>query len=291
VNRKVTYYILLAVVSLFLLTLYQYSRFSDNRLHIVFCDVGQGDAILITTPSRKRILIDAGPDKAVLSCLSEHMPFWDRTIDLVILTHPHLDHFYGMYYVAESYDIKAFATEDLSNKADSFKGLMQVLSAQKIPKQFVVAGDKWVFTDGVTFSVLAPTKEFISITSPNGTVGEKAEFANLITQLTYGEFDAVFTGDSQARGLTEAIQGIGEIDVLQVPHHGSKTGLSDSILQDISPELAVVSVGEKNRYGHPTKFILDLLSGNSIKTLRTDRNGDVEIVTDGKVYSALPADN
>lgn len=284
-NRKVIYYALFAAISLFLLTLYQYSRFSDNRLHIVFCDVGQGDAILITTPSRKRILIDAGPDKAVLSCLSEHMPFWDRTIDLMILTHPHLDHFYGMYYVAESYDIKAFATEDLSNQADSFKGLMQALDAQKIPKQFVAAGDKWVFADGVMFSVLAPTKEFIALTSPNGTVGERAEFANLITQLSYGEFDAVFTGDSQARGLTDAIQGIGEIDVLQVPHHGSKTGLSDSILQDISPELAVVSVGEKNSYGHPTKFILDLLSRNSIKTLRTDRNGDVEIITEGKTYS------
>lgn len=284
-NKKVLFYIAATLVSLFTLFVYQSQKFNDKKLHVVFCDVGQGDAILITTPEKKHILIDAGPDKSVLSCLSEHMPFWDRTLDLVVLSHPHLDHFYGMYYLLESYEIKAFATEDLSNKAASFKGLMQEFEKKKIPRQFVYAGDKWIFVDGVTFSVLSPTKEFLASTSPNGIVGEKAEFANLITQISYGKFDAVFTGDSQARGLSEAITGIKGLEVLQVPHHGSKTGLSAELLKIITPKLAVISVGEKNKYGHPTRFTLDLLKEDAIKTLRTDRNGEIEITSDGETYS------
>src|SRR5437867_4244168 len=97
--KKVLYVTTVAVIFLIVFAFYDYSRFSDGKLHITFCNVGQGDGIFIRTPSGKNILIDGGPDKSILSCLAEHMPFWDRTIHLMFLSHPHDDHFAGLYYV------------------------------------------------------------------------------------------------------------------------------------------------------------------------------------------------
>src|SRR5438105_9092865 len=108
--------LVLSSLTLFLLAglcIYQYIHFHDGKLHIVFCDVGQGDAILIVTPNNKHILVDAGPDRKTIDCLSKHMAFWDRTIDLFILTHPHADHFSGSYYVLDRYIILGFATENI----------------------------------------------------------------------------------------------------------------------------------------------------------------------------------
>src|SRR6266496_901047 len=97
--------ICLTVIALASLLTYQYFTFNDGKLHLIFCDVGQGDAILIKTPSDKYILIDGGPDRAVVDCLSRHMPFWKRNIDLMLLTHPHADHFFGMFYILERYNV------------------------------------------------------------------------------------------------------------------------------------------------------------------------------------------
>lgn len=278
-------YILIGTILFFLLgciLAYQNIIYNDKKLHVVVCDVGQGDAIFIRTPNGSDILVDSGPDDSVLNCLEKHMPFWDRTLEIMILTHPHADHFTGFFSVLKNYKIKSFASEKLSNKTAGFSSLMDKIKAQKIPIRFVFAGNRFILKDKIVLNIVGPTQDFIAQTSPGGTIGESSEFASLENLLIYGKFSALFTGDSQAVELKDALSnGLGSIDLLQIPHHGSRFGLNAEILGILNPKLAVISVGKNNKYGHPAPFTLDLLKSQNIKTLRTDQTGDIEIVSDG----------
>lgn len=267
--------------------IYQNITYNDKKLHIVFCDVGQGDAIFIRTSGGSDILIDGGPDDAVLNCLGKHMPLWDRDLELVILTHPHSDHFTGLFSVLKNYKVKAFATEDLDNKTLGFGEFMKMIKNQAIPTRFVFAGDKFKLKDGVIVEIVGPTQEFLDQTSPGGTIGESSEFGSVLTKVKYGKFAALLTGDSQASELSEVLslsKDVINLSILQVPHHGSRFGLTSEILDALSPDLAVISVGKNNRYGHPAPFILDLLKSANIKALRTDQNGEIEIISDGNSW-------
>jgi beta-lactamase superfamily II metal-dependent hydrolase len=175
---------------------------------------------------------------------------------------------------------------------------MDELRNQNITIQHVYAGDRFVFKGGVVLRIAGPSKEFIKKTSPGGVIGERREFASVLSFVKYKGFEVLLTGDSQALGLKEAIQSFDSfgkaqdksaqdfstVSVLQVPHHGSKTGLSSSILDFIKPELAVISVGKNNKYGHPAKEIIEILNEKNIKILRTDRDGEIEIVSDGAIF-------
>ncbi|MCL5114126.1 MAG: MBL fold metallo-hydrolase [Patescibacteria group bacterium] len=274
------------VISLVGFIFYDYSRFYDGRLHLVFCNVGQGDAIFLRTPGERNILIDAGPNDKVVSCLTRHTPFWDRKISLVLLTHPHADHFMGLSEILKRYDVLSFATEKLENKTLGYKVLMKEVS-DKVPKHsYVYAGDSFREENGLRFAILAPTSSFLLKTSPNNMIGENSEFGSLITLVSYGSFKALLTGDSQKEELMDAISSfkLTSVGILQVPHHGSKTGISKEILETLNPGTAVISVGLNNRYGHPNPYTLSLLKDSGVKTLRTDINGEIEVISDGKTF-------
>ena len=285
--RKVFLISVFILISLGSVVTYQSFVFQDRKLHVVFCDVGQGDAILIRTPSDLDVLVDGGPDNSVLSCLGSHMPFWDKTLELVILSHPHADHLNGLISVAKNYQIISFATEMLKNKTQGFTKLMDIMQDQNIKIQYVYAGDRFKLKDGVVVEIAGPTKEFLRLTSPGGNIGESGEFASVETLITYKDFSALLTGDSQASELSEILHFVQDdkpLDVLQVPHHGSKTGLSSEILDVLKPELGVISVGAKNKYNHPRPEIIKILKDKDIKILRTDEEGDIKIVSDGKSW-------
>lgn len=279
-------YLLFAFISLILLTgigAYQYIYFHDEKLHVVFCDVGQGDAIFIRTPDHKYILVDGGPDKSVLNCLAGNMGFWERSIDLIILTHPHQDHFFGLNYVLDRLITLSFDTERLSNNTASFHELSSKITRKKIPQRNIFQHDRYELGKDLFLTIESPSREFLQRSSPNGEIGETGEFASLIMKLTYKDFDLVLTGDAQTPVLEEfASSNQKRIEVLQVPHHGSATGLSRESLEKIDPKIAVISVGEKNMYGHPKKEVLNMLEEKGVGILRTDRHGNVEIVSDGK---------
>lgn len=259
---------------------YQYGRFSDEKLHLILCDVGQGDAIFIRSPTGSDILIDGGPNDKVLSCLKDNMPFWDKEIELLILTHPHADHLNGLIPVLKNYKVMSFTTVNLQNNTAGFKRLVETLKDQNIDIRYLYAGDAFKFRDKVKLQIVGPSKEFLLRTSPTGLIGENKEFANIETLVVFNSFSALLTGDSQATQLKEAVRLV-KISILQVPHHGSKTGLDSEILDILKPELAVISVG-KNRYGHPAEPILQMLTDKDIKILRTDKDGEIEIVSDGQ---------
>lgn len=260
---------------------YQYSVFHDGKLHIVFCDVGQGDAILIRTPKGKTVLYDGGPDEKVLNCLANNLPFWHRRIDLMLLSHPHADHLNGLITVLDRYIVTSFGSEELVNKTAAFAVLKEHLASSHIPQRTLTAGDTYRTEEGVALRILGPTQRFLSTTSPNGIIGEKGEFASVIAHLQYESFDLLLTGDSQVSGLQDILLDRSiSFDVIQVPHHGSKTGLDVPLLKQLKPQLALISVG-KNRYGHPSPITLSLLSNNNIPIRRTDQDHTVEVVSDG----------
>jgi competence protein ComEC len=227
----------------------------DNRLHLVFCDVGQGDAILISF-QKTQILIDGGPDNRVLSCLSHHLPFWDRKIEIVILTHPEEDHFGGLVDAIKRYSVRYLI-------ADSWPEAEQKTISLR-------AGDE-IRLDKLKFSVLWP-KEI----NQEGKLNENS----LVLKLAFGSFCALLTGDISSK-TEDRLDEIGPCQVLKVAHHGSKYSTSRFFLQKVKPQLAVISVG-KNRFGHPTEEVIKRLQDLDIKMLRTDKMGEIEIVSDGQ---------
>lgn len=271
----------IAVFFLLLLSFFEYRRFYDGRFHVVFCNVGQGDAIFIRTQNRLNILIDGGPGNRVLDCLAKYMPFWDRTIHAVILTHPHLDHFEGLISVLQRYTVLSFYTEKVLNDTDAYEAFISQLKASRVKTTYLYQGDRIQTKDGVRVTALWPTKSFLHQASPRGLIGESSELASLIMMLSYGSTDFLFPGDSQEEALKDALPKQNSIEVLHVPHHGSKTGASRELAEMIHPRLAVISVG-KNKYNHPHPSIMALLDSLKIPFKRTDRDGDVHIVSDGK---------
>lgn len=263
--------------------LYQSVSIDKEKLKIVFCNVGQGDAIFIRSPKGQDILIDSGPNNLVINCISDHMPFWDKTIELAILTHPHQDHLNGFLDVLKNYKVLSFATLDLKNDTSSFKAMLESLKEEKMNIRYVYEGDRFIFKDALSISIVGPSREFLAKTSPRGSIRERNEFANVESLVKYKNFSALLTGDSQKAELKEAFDKyqFKNLSLLQVPHHGSKTGLTEEFLNQANPKLAVISVGKKNKYGHPARETIELFKNKGIKILRTDQDGQIKIATDG----------
>ncbi|MBI4084694.1 MAG: MBL fold metallo-hydrolase [Candidatus Levybacteria bacterium] len=283
--KKTVLIAIISVASLTLLAVFQYRQYNDGLLHVVFCNVGQGDAIFIRSPQGKTILFDAGPNDSVLSCLSDHLPFWQRTLSLMILSHPHADHFRGLFSLIERYTIGEFGSEELLNNISEYKAIEEMISNKHIRKRRLLRGDNYRFSDRTQIRVLGPTQEFLTSASPKGSIGERSEFASLVIMISYENFSLLLTGDTQNEQLLDDIlaSNSSTIDVFQIPHHGSATGLTPKIVQQLDPKLAVVSVG-KNHYGHPSPKTIEILREKDIRILRTDKDGDVEIVSDGKKW-------
>jgi len=287
-------YFLLVFTSLFLLSaifFYQNAKLNDGKLHVIVCDVGQGDGILIRTPNGSDILVDGGPDDSILNCLSAHLPFWDRTIELMVLSHPHTDHAAGLVDVLKRYTVLHFVTEKVLGSTATYKRLEDELTIKKLSAQYFFAGDRIDLADKTQLLTLWPSHEWLN----NGQLqagNEQSDSQNLdlngfclIELLAYGDFKVLLTGDAGSLTEDKITAEVGKVDILKVPHHGSKTGMSDYFLSTINPSLAIISVGAKNKYGHPAQSALDLLKNHNIKTLRTDKDGEVEIVSDGKSFS------
>jgi competence protein ComEC len=268
--------IILLISSFIVLALfvYHFVTFSDKKLHIVFCNVGQGDAIYIRTPSGADMLIDGGPDGSVLTCLTKHMPMWDKRIDVVFLSHPHADHATGLIEVMRHYKVSKLYYSTLSYSSPVVDAFEKELHKALIPFSATDVGDYYTVSD-LSVEILWPPKQKSEVihTDPN--------LVSLVQLIKYKDFEFLVTGDVEVEQYENAIKTVQDIDVLKVPHQGSKTGLNTQALARLRPDIAVISVGE-NTYGHPAKSILNLLSTHKIPYKRTDINGTIEIVTDGE---------
>lgn len=284
--KKAIFIFSTASILFIFLIFFVFVKNNDGKLHLVICNVGQGDAIFIRTPNQADILIDGGPDKKVLECLSRHMPFWDRSLDVVILTHPHADHVTGLVDVVERYRVKSFYSERVEAETQIYKLFRLKLAEEKLSAKDLYSPTAFKEKSGLKLNTLWPTTEAIQKTDLNNT-NLDLNGLSVIQLLEYGKFKALLTGDAGVVAGDLIAQEAGDVNVLKVPHHGSKTGMSSYFLSAIKPELAVISLGAKNKYGHPAKLSLDLLKEYKAKILRTDLNGEIEIISNGLNYSVV----
>jgi competence protein ComEC len=260
-----------------------YAVFAEQRdfLTVAFLDVGQGDAVFIETPDGKQILIDGGPNNSVLRQLTKVMPFYDRSIDMIILTHPDKDHLEGLVSVLENYEIDFVLESGVNSDSNEYTEFEKIVSEKNIKK--VLA------RQGMNIPLCKNEKNcqnYFEILFPVGDVSEfETNTASVVLKLVYGKNSFLFTGDSpQAieKYLAESFGKELDIDVLKLGHHGSKTSTSDIFLGFTNPEYVVASVGKNNSYGHPHKEILDLLKQFEIDLLRTDNIGTIIFESDGQ---------
>ena len=256
-----------------------YELSQPQLLEVCFFDVGQGDSIFIETPQKYQVLIDGGPDSSVLEKLGKEMPFWDRSIDLVILTHPEHDHIAGLIDVLESLEVENIlwtgVLKDTSEYEEWKKKIKEEGSRVVIAQsgQYIKLGDAWLF-------VLWPD-ENLENQKPKNTNN-----TSVIVRLVFGRISFLFEGDAYKSVEKKLMLQNKKLKstVLKVAHHGSKTSTGEEFLREVFPEVAVIEVGKDNHYGHPHQEVLDRLEKYGIKILRTDLNGDIKILSDGLNY-------
>jgi competence protein ComEC len=252
-------------------------QFPDGKLHVVFLDVGQGDAIFIETPGGVQMLVDGGPEGSVLlSELGRQMPFWDRSLDLVVLTHPDADHLSGLVPALERYGVRAVVARSVGHESDLVVAWEEVLAGEGVTLIRGEAGTRLDLSDGVALEILHPGAELVM---------EEGQADNndnsVVARLTYGEVAFLLTGDIEARVERALVRSDVYLHstVLKVGHHGSESSSIQAFLDAVRPQVAVISVGQGNRFGHPAEDVLARLEGMLV--YRTDEDGTVAVSSDG----------
>jgi competence protein ComEC len=259
---------------------------TDGRLHLTVLDIGQGDAILIEAPNGRTALIDAGPDPDLtLRRIGQALPFHERRFDVVILTHPHQDHLGGLEEVVRRYEVGVFVDGGRPAETAPHRRVLEAVAREPGARLVEAeAGGRIPLGGGAVLEVLYPTPADVAAPLPEGDVNN----ASVVVLLRYGAFEALLTGDAEAP-VEELLAARGEleaVDVLKVGHHGSESSTTPAFLAATHPAVAVISLAADNEYGHPHRSTLEHLEAvPGLRLYRTDRDGSVEITTDGRTFA------
>jgi competence protein ComEC len=238
----------------------------EGFLEVHFLSVGQGDAVFIEAPGGQQVLVDAGPDTTVLRELAKVMPFWDRSIDVVVATHPDMDHIGGFPEIFQRFDVGMVLDNGVS--ADSGIYDAYVYERDKEGADIVTARAGQVISFGEVYvEVLFPGNNAEDIRDRNDS--------SVVLRVVYGENEILLTGDASKKIERFLVSKYGEqlrSDILKLGHHGSKTSTDKIFLETVSPEVVVISAGEGNRYGHPHEEVLETVSSFAIELFST-QNG------------------
>lgn len=250
---------------------------TSGKTQVYFLNVGQGDAEYIKLTNGQDILIDGGPDSKVLSELGKVMSFSDRKIDLIVLTHPHADHLTGLLEVIRRYEVGEIWESGVDYPSGVYDAWRDEIKNKNIKDTDVVAGETREFSPE-KFSVLYP------LSSEKNKTIDNVNNSSVVTELTNNKINFLFLGDAEKSAQKEILPQIKLTTVIKVGHHGSSNGTLDALLKLARPAIAVIEVGAKNTYGHPTAETLNLLKQYAAQIYRTDQNGTVRISTDGQSY-------
>lgn len=283
--RKIglTHAIIFLCLLVFALNTHRTAAQKDGLLRVYMLNVGQGDAILIEAPNGNQILIDGGPDGKVLGELSRVMPFYDRTLDAVMLTHGDADHVSGLVDVLERYEVSTIIQTPVQTGTSVFDAWQHGVAMEEARVVYAAAGQIIDAGNGVQIRILFPFSEL-----PAQETKSANDFS-IIALLVYKDFELLLTGDIEEKGERQLIlNGVSiDADILKVGHHGSKTSTSPAFLEKVAPDVALISLGLNNRYGHPHPSVIERLEKSAIPYYRTDVHGAITVVTDGEQYQII----
>lgn len=253
---------------------------ADGKLHVFFLDIGQGDAMLVQTPSGRQILIDGGPDDTILRRLGEVMPFYDKSLDVVVATHEDADHIAGLVRVLDKYKVDQIWETGMACATATCRGWQDREDQEGATVSYAKRGQEIELDDGVKFVLLYP------FNYEKGQVFKKRNDGAMVLKLIYDSQSVLFTADVEKNVEQKLLVSGADLDsdFLKVGHHGSKTSTTEGFLKAVSPLAAFIEVGAHNRYGHPTSEVLSRLESFGIKYYRTDIDGTKELVLDGRNY-------
>lgn len=279
-NKQIIYFsIAIIIIGVIVLSFFNYK--SDKNLHIYFLDVGQGDSEYVRRMNNFDLLIDCGPNNSVVNELGKIMPFWDRKIDYLLLTHPHADHLSGCIDIIKRYEIGQIIATDAVNTSSEYLEWLKLISDKHIPYKLARAEQEINLDNEIKLNIYRPNKSYKDekIDNLNNT--------SIVAKLIYHNFSVLFAGDAEAEAQKELLRANGQslkADVLKVAHHGSNNGSDINFLKAVLPKIGVISVGRNNKFGHPAPDTLKKLESIGAKIYRTDQNGTIEITSDGIHY-------
>jgi competence protein ComEC len=252
----------------------------DGKLHVSFLDVGQGDAMLIQTPSGQNILIDGGPDSQKINlALGQNLPFWDRTIDLVVCTQPQADHVTGLVEVLRRYTVNQVLEPGLPSDSPTYQEWLTLVEHNGIEHNIARAGQEIALGNEIKIEVLNPPERLLEGTSHD------VDNNGVVLMLSWGQISFLFAADIRKEAEYELIIQRANLKstVLKVPHHGSMTSTTSHFLAAVEPAMAVISAGAHNPFGHPhsdvVQRLIDAVGEDNV--YRTDQDGTIEFTTDG----------
>lgn len=264
----------------FILFYILYVNHNNNITKIYVLDVGQGSANLIHNSDGQNILIDGGPDNSVLSQIGEALPFYDKHISLVILSHPHLDHLYGLISIIENYKVDEVLMTGIDYQMQYYQIFNNLLLTKNIKVNYAEKAIKYKIDEDTYLNIIYPLK------SLKGKVVENINNSSIVIQLVDQNIKILFPGDLEKTGEKELIQSNADLnsDVLVAGHHGSNTSSSREFLNKVTPDVVAISVGNGNKYKHPSESVIKLFNELNYRIFRTDLDGFIEIDSDGKDY-------
>lgn len=261
-----TYILIIIIISLLI------PSGKNNYLSIHTIDVGQGDSILIQTPSSKNILIDGGDDNShhIISSYLKKQNV--ENIDYIIATHFDSDHIGGLDNIIDKFNVSNIYAPNYESDTVSYQNLINSCLNKNLNLQGLSSGDFINIEDNINLEVLAPSY-----------IQEENNLNSIVFRLDYKNKSFLFTGDAEANNELNIINSyeLNDIDFLKVGHHGSSSSTTSEFVEEVSPDVAVISCGYKNQYGHPHKSTLDTLEKNNVLTYRTDILGNIVFYSDG----------
>ncbi|WP_042275657.1 ComEC/Rec2 family competence protein [[Clostridium] dakarense] len=238
----------------------------NSHLAVHIIDVGQGDSILIQTPNSKNILVDSGDENSSHIIKSYLKKYKIKTLDIMIATHPDSDHIGSLDNIVNDFNVKSIFMPEQETDTKAYKNLVNACSSKNLPIKHLYKGDIINVEDNIDILTLSPS--FIQ---------DDNNLNSIVFKLDFVDKSFLFTGDSEYQNEMDIINSFNlyDVDFLKVGHHGSSSSTNENFLKEISPDIATISCGYKNQYGHPHQSTLENLSKEDIKVYRTDLLGDI----------------
>ncbi len=251
----------------------------DGQTHVYILDVGQGDSIFIRGPTGRQVLIDGGPDLSALEGIGTRMSAFDRSIDLLVLSHPHLDHVASFPEILRRYDVKAVLLTGVAYEMGTYQEFFAILKEKQIPLIIADPHNDIAIDRGLLLDVLWPKPEFFG-QAFDGDMNDNS----VVMKVIYGEDSMLLAGDMEEVEEGELLGSGTDVsaDILKVGHHGSRSSTSTGFLLAVDPDLAVISAGKDNDFGHPHAVTLQRLKHFGIPVRVTAQEGTIEMEMDGE---------